>query len=156
LVQHYEKEEVAMKLPEYISKEEVKRICKGLGFRDWSTMKEATVTDEEASEILRAVNVKGIDIPTEDFRQGLEVELEHGIRYDDANVTNNHPILTGMIVLAHLKETMDYYKRLEVAEIEGDLLKAVLSKDLRKIESKYRKLIEAQGLLSKTVSDQLK
>jgi len=145
-----------MKLPEYISKEEVKRICKGLGFRDWSTMKEATVTDEEASEILRAVNVKGIDIPTEDFRQGLEVELEHGIRYDDANVTNNHPILTGMIVLAHLKETMDYYKRLEVAEIEGDLLKAVLSKDLRKIESKYRKLIEAQGLLSKTVSDQLK
>jgi len=144
-----------MKLPEYISKEEVKRICKGLGFRDWSTMKEATVTDEEASEILRAVNVKGIDIPTEDFRQGLEVELEHGIRYDDANVTNNHPILTGMIVLAHLKETMDYYKRLEVAEIEGDLLKAVLSKDLRKIESKYRKLIETQGLLITGVSDQL-
>jgi len=94
-------------------------------------------------------------IPIEDFRRGLEVELEHGIRYDDANVTNNHPILTGMIVLAHLKETVDYYRRLEVAEIEGDLLKAVLARDLRKIGSKYRKLIEAQGLLSKTVSDQL-
>ena len=144
-----------MKLPEYISKEEVKRVCKELGFRDWSTLKEATVTEKEASEILRTVNVKGMDIPMEDFRQGLEVELEHGIRYDDANVTNNHPILTGMIVLAHLKETMDYYKRLEVAEIEGDLLKAVLSKDLRKIESKYRKLIETQGLLITGVSDQL-
>jgi len=144
-----------MKLPEYISKEEVKRVCKELGFRDWSTLKEAAVTDKEASEILRTVNVKGMAIPIEDFRRGLEVELEHGIRYDDANVTNNHPILTGMIVLAHLKETVDYYRRLEVAEIEGDLLKAVLARDLRKIGSKYRKLIEAQGLLSKTVSDQL-
>ena len=76
--------------------------------------------------------------------------------YDDANVTNNHPILTGMIVLAHLKETMDYYKRLEVAEIEGDLLKAILSKDQKKIESKYRKLIQAQSLLDKAISDQLK
>jgi len=144
-----------VKLPEYISKEEVKRVCKELGFRDWSTLKEAAVTDKEASEILRTVNVKGMAIPIEDFRRGLEVELEHGIRYDDANVTNNHPILTGMIVLAHLKETVDYYRRLEVAEIEGDLLKAVLARDLRKIGSKYRKLIEAQGLLSKTVSDQL-
>ncbi len=102
------------------------------------------------------VNTKGMNIPVEDFRQGLEVELEHGTRYEDANVTNNHPILTGKIVLAHLKETMDYYKRIDVAEIEGDLLKAVLSQDLDKIKSKYRKLIEAQGLLSKTVSDQLK
>ena len=64
--------------------------------------------------------------------------------------------MTGKIVLAHLKETMDYYKRLEVAEIEGDLLKAIVSKDLTKIKSKYRKLIEAQSLLSKIVLDQLK
>ena len=145
-----------MKLPDYVSREEVQRVCKGLGFRDWSTLKEVSVTQNEALEILRIVNVKGMDIPIDDFKQGLEVELEHGIRYDDANVTNNHPILTGMIVLAHLKETMDYYKRLEVAEIEGDLLKAILSKDQRKIESKYRKLIEAQSLLNKAISDQLK
>ena len=145
-----------MKLPDYVSKKEVQRVCKELGFRDWSTLKEVSVTQNEASEILRIVNVKGMDIPIDDFKQGLEVELEHGIRYDDANVTNNHPILTGMIVLAHLKETMDYYKRLEVAEIEGDLLKAILSKDQKKIESKYRKLIEAQSLLDKAISDQLK
>ena len=145
-----------MKLPDYVSKKEVKRVCKELGFRDWSTLKEVSVTQNEASEILRIVNVKGMNIPIDDFKQGLEVELEHGVRYDDANVTNNHPILTGMIVLAHLKETMDYYKRLEVAEIEGDLLKAILSKDQKKIESKYRKLIEAQSSLDKTISDQLK
>lgn len=145
-----------MKLPEYISKNEVKRVCKELGFRDWSKLKEATVTKKEASEILRIVNTKKMDIPLEDFKQGLEVELEHGVRYDDANVTNNHPILTGKIVLAHLKETMDYYKRLDIAELEGDLLKAILSKNLVKIDSKYRKLIEAHGLLSKMVLTQLK
>ena len=145
-----------MNLPEYISKDEVKRVCKELGFRDWSKLKDASVTEKESAEILRIVNTKGMDIPVEDFKQGLEVELEHGIRYDDANVTNNHPILTGKIVLAHLKETMDYYTRLDIAELEGDLLKAILLKDLSKIESKYKKLIHAQGLLSKTVSAQLK
>jgi hypothetical protein len=148
-------EDFTMQLPEYISKDEVKRVCKELGFRDWSALTEPAVSEEEASVILRIVNTEGMNIPLEDFRQGLEVELEHGTMYEDANVTNNHPILSGKIVLAHLKETMDYYKRLEVAEIEGDLLKAVLSKDLAKIESKYKKLIQAQGLLSKAVSDQL-
>jgi len=145
-----------MNLPEYVSQDEVKRVCKELGFRDWSKLNEATVTQKEASEILRVVNTEGMDIPIDDFKQGLEVELEHGIRYDDANVTNNHPILTGKIVLAHLKETMDYYARLDIAELEGDLLKAIVSKDLSKIESKYKKLIQAQGLLSKMVSAQLK
>jgi len=145
-----------MNLPEYISKDEVKRVCKELGIRDWSKLKEASVTEKEAAEILRIVNTKGMDIPVKDFKQGLEVELEHGIRYDDANVTNNHPVLTGKIVLAHLKETMDYYARLDIAELEGDLLKAIISKDLSKIESKYKKLIQAQGLLSKTISAQLK
>jgi len=143
-----------MRLPEYVSVEEVKRVCKELGFRDWTALTDPTVSEEEASTILRIVNTKGMDIPLDDFQQGLEVELEHGTRYEDANVTNNHPILTGMIVLAHLKETMDYYKRIDVAEIEGDLLKAVLSKNVSKIESKYKKLIEAQKALNKAIADQ--
>jgi hypothetical protein len=145
-----------MKIPQYVSKDEVKRICKELGFRDWSAITEPKVSEKEASAILKIVNVKGMKIPLSDFRQGLEVELEHGTRYEDANVTNNHPILTGRIVLAHLKETLDYYKRIEVAEIEGDLLKAVISKNIKKIEEKYRKLVAAQGLLSKAIADQLK
>lgn len=145
-----------MKLPQYVSKDEVKRVCKELGFRDWSAMTKPQVTEREASTILEIVNKKGMKIPLRDFRQGLEVELEHGTRYEDANVTNNHPILSGMIVLAHLKETLDYYKRIEVAEIEGDLLKAVMSKNVKKIEEKYRRLIGAQGLLYKSISEQLK
>ena len=88
--------------------------------------------------------------------KGLEVELEHGTRFDDANITNNHPVLTGKIVVAHLKETMDYYQRIDVAEMEGDLLKAILSKNIEKIEAKYIKLIEAQSLLGQSVLDQLK
>jgi DNA-binding MurR/RpiR family transcriptional regulator len=145
-----------VKLPEYVSKAEVKRVCKELGFRDWSELKEFAVTKKEAATILQIVNVKKMAIPVEEFRQGLDVELEHGIRYTDANVTNNHPILTGKIVLAHLKEMMDYYERLEVAEIEGDLLKAVIAKNLNKIEEKYKKLIRAQSLLNKVVTEQMK
>lgn len=145
-----------MKLPQYVSKDEVKRICEELGFRDWSAITEPKVSEKEASAILKIVNIKRMKIPLQDFQQGLEVELEHGTRYEDANVTNNHPILTGKIVLAHLKETLDYYKRIEVVEIEGDLLKAVMSKNIKKIEEKYRKLVAAQGLLNKTITDQLK
>jgi hypothetical protein len=145
-----------MQLPEYITRDEVKRVCSEIGLRDWSKITEPIVSQEEAAMILKIVNTKLMDIPLEDFRKGLEVELEHGTRFDDANITNNHPLLTGKIVIAHLKETMDYYQRIDVAEMEGDLLKAILSKNIEKIESKYKKLIEAQNLLSQSVMSQLK
>ena len=145
-----------MPLTEYVTRDEVKRVCDKLGLRDWSLITDPIVSDEEASTVLKLVNTTNMDITLDTFRQGLEVELEHGTIFEDANVTNNHPVLTGKIVLAHLKETMDYYKRVEVAEIEGDLLDAVLSKNLERIESKYKKLIEAQNILIKSVSDQLK
>jgi hypothetical protein len=145
-----------MKLPEYITADEVKRVCNEIGLRDWTKITDPTVSEEEASTILNIVNTKGMNIPLEAFRKGLEVELEHGTRFEDANVTNNHPILTGKIVIAHLKETMDYYERIDVAEMEGDLLKAILSRNIEKIESKYKKLIEAQDLLNQSVADQLK
>ena len=87
-------------------------------------------------------------ISAEAFKQGLEVELEHGVGFPDANVTNNHPILTGRIVLAHLKETLDYYVRLDVAEIEGDMLKAYLRGDAEKLASKYGLLIAARAKLA--------
>jgi hypothetical protein len=144
-----------MNLPEYVTKEEVRRVCSEMGIRDWTRLEDDSVTDEEAAKILKIVNVKGMDIQVSDFRQGLEVELEHGTRFDDANVTNNHPVLTGKIVLAHLKETLDYYQRLDIAEFEGDIMKAIISKNMSKIESKYKKLIKAQGILSKKVSSQL-
>jgi len=145
-----------MKLPEYITADEVKRVCKEIGLRDWSKITDPSVSGEEASTILNIVNTKGMDIPPETFRKGIEVELEHGTRFEDANVTNNHPILTGKIVIAHLKETMDYYERIDVAEMEGDLLKAIQSRNIEKIESKYKKLIKAQNLLNQAVANQLK
>ena len=144
-----------MNLPEYITIDEVKRICRELNIRDWTTLSSPQVLHEEASLILKEVNVEGMNISLENFREGLEVELEHGIRYKDANVTNNHPILTGKIVLAHLKESLDYYKRLEVAELEGDLLKAVISKKSSEFERLYHKLAKAKIALNQEESNQL-
>jgi hypothetical protein len=148
--------EKIMKLPDYVPAEEVKRVCKAIGVSDWTEKKDPTVSKEEASTILKIVNTKSMEIPLDDFQKGLEVELEHGTRFDDANVTNNHPVLTGKIVIAHLKETMDYYRRIDVAEMEGDLLKAILSRNIEKIESKYKDLIEAQESLNQAVTRQLK
>ena len=145
-----------MNLTEYVTIEEVKKVCKAIGLSDWSEKTNPVVSEEEAFKILKIVNTKSMEIPLEDFRKGLEVELEHGTRFDDANVTNNHPILTGKIIIAHLKETMDYYRRIDVAEMEGDLLKAILSQNIEKIESKYKKLIEAQNLLNQAIANQLK
>ena len=144
-----------MKLPDYITAEEVSRVCKELSLSDWSKSTKATISEEDAAKILKVVNTKAMAIPLEVFQKGLEVELEHGTRFEDANVTNNHPILTGKIVLAHLKETMDYYERIDVAELEGDLLKAILSKNIGKIEAKYTKLIKAQSALNQAIADQL-
>lgn len=144
-----------MELPEYITIEEVQRVCKELGLSDWSKMTKPKVPPEEARVILSEVNTEGMDIPLEDFCTGLEVELEHGTQFKDANVTNNHPILTGKIVLAHLKESMDYYKRLEVAEIEGDILKALVAKNLAKVEALHKKLAQAKLALHQAEARQL-
>lgn len=145
-----------MKLPEYITAAEVKRVCKELKIRDWSVLKTNKVLPKEAAVILSEVNTEKMKIPLEEFRRGLEIELEHGTVFKDANVTNNHPVLTGKIVLAHLKEMMDYYERLEVAELEGDLLKAIKAKDQIKITKYFKRLSEAKRELSKTESEQLK
>jgi hypothetical protein len=144
-----------MELPEYVTLDEVKRVCRELKIGDWTTLKEAKVSSKEAKVIHDEVNVEGMDIALGDFCRGLEVELEHGLRFKDANVTNNHPILTGKIVLAHLKESLDYYKRLEVAELEGDLLKALVARDLGKVKNLYKELAEAKRILSEAESEVL-
>ncbi len=51
---------------------------------------------------------------------GLEVELEHGARDLETNVTNDNPLLTGKIAYAHLKEFPDYYTRLLKMETEAE------------------------------------
>jgi hypothetical protein len=145
-----------MELPVYVSVDEVTRVCRELKIRDWTALKEIRVLPREAKIILSEVNTQKMNIDLEDFRQGIEVELEHGIRFKDANVTNKHPLLTGKIVIAHMKESLDYYKYLEVAEIEGDLLKAVVAKNPAKVEALYRKLIKARRVLSEAETKQIK
>jgi hypothetical protein len=144
-----------MKLPEYVSLEEVRRVCKELKIRDWTKLKTPQVTLKEARIILKFVNPDKMKISPEDFKNGLEVELEHGLMFKHFNVTNNHPVLTGKIVMAHFMEMLDYYRRLEVAEIEGDLLKAVLAKNMTKIQKKAMKLAQARMDLAKTEKAQL-
>ena len=75
---------------------------------------------EEAKKIGEAI---GIDwsksqFDVEQFRIGLEVELEHGSRDPATDVTHDDPLLTGKIALAHLNELPDYYTRLAVMEQE--------------------------------------
>ena len=133
-----------MNIDDFIPKEEVQRVCQELGIRDWTKLIETNVQVEEARIIQSIVGYEALQIPVEWFQQGLEVELEHGLQFPDANVTNNHPILTGKIVLAHLKEMLDYYIRLNVAELEGDLLKASKKGDAEKLARIYKKLIIAR------------
>ena len=144
-----------MELPEYVTVDEVTRVCKELNIRDWTTLTEPNVLIEEARAILSELDPKGMEIDLEDFRAGLEVELEHGMRFKDANVTNNHPLLTGKIVIAHFKESLDYYQRLEVAELEGDLLKAIASKESEKVHELYKRLSHARLILNRVESDKL-
>jgi len=63
----------------------------------------------------------GIDWATalfdvEQFRRGMDVELEHGLHDLLTNVTDDDPLVTGKIALAHLREFSDYYTRLEQME----------------------------------------
>jgi hypothetical protein len=137
-----------MNVPEYITKSEVQRVCRELGIRDWTALTQPQVTLDEAARIQAEVGGETGELTPEQFRQGLEVELEHGITFPDANVTNNHPLLTGKIVLAHLKEMLDYYDRLNVAELEGDLLKATRAGNADKVLRLYGRLVAARADLS--------
>jgi hypothetical protein len=147
--------EVFMKLPEYVTREEVRRVCKELKIRDWTKLKKPQVSLKEAKIILSHINTEKMKIFPEDFKAGLEVELEHGTMFKPFNVTNNHPFLTGKIVMAHFMETRDYYKRLEIAEVEGDLLKAVVAKNMDKVQKYYKKLVKAKIELGKTETGKL-
>ena len=142
-----------MNIPEYVTKDEVRRVCAAISIRDWTALTEAKVKLEEAAVIRKLLGAEALAVSAEDFQNGLEVELEHGLAFADANVTNNHPILTGRIVLAHLKETLDYYVRLRVAEIEGDMLKALMAKNSEKLMQKYGLWVAARADLANRERD---
>jgi len=77
-------------------------------------------TAEEAKEIGEKLGIKWDKFDVEQFRAGMDVELEHGTRDPKTNVTNDNALMTGKIALAHLNEFPDYYTRLEKMEKEAE------------------------------------
>jgi len=75
---------------------------------------------EEARKIGGSIGVDWHAVDLEQFRRGLEVELEHGSRDPETNVTSDDLGMTGKIAWAHLKEFADYYTRLDKMEAEAD------------------------------------
>jgi len=77
-------------------------------------------TEEEAKEIGEQLGIKWGKFDVDQFRRGMDVELEHGTVDENTNVSNDDPLITGKIALAHLNELPDYYDRLEKMEKEGE------------------------------------
>jgi len=77
-------------------------------------------TAEEAKAIGEKIGIDWSKFDVEQFRMGMDVELEHGKVAAETNVTNDDPILTGKIALAHLNEFPDYYDRLYEMEEEAE------------------------------------
>ena len=79
-------------------------------------------TAEEARDVGAQIGIDWGSAPfdVDQFRSGMDVELEHGVHDLTTNVTDDDPIVTGKIALAHLNEFPDYYTRLEKMEAEAE------------------------------------
>lgn len=77
-------------------------------------------TADEAKEIGESLGIKWDKFDVDQFRRGMDVELEHGLCDSATNVTNDDPLMTGKIALAHLNEFPDYYDRLQKMEKEAE------------------------------------
>jgi Protein of unknown function (DUF5661) len=80
-------------------------------------------TEEDAKRIGNILGIGWNKFDIEQFRMGLDVELEHGNHDLSTNVTDNDEIITGKIALAHLNEIPDYYTRLKKMESEAEIKK---------------------------------
>lgn len=82
---------------------------------------ERVFSEEQAKSVGAQIGIDWEHAPfdVEQFRSGMDVELEHGSRDPETDVTGNDAIVTGRIALAHLNEFPDYYTRLEAMEKEA-------------------------------------
>ncbi|NMA09780.1 MAG: hypothetical protein GX932_01980 [Methanomicrobiales archaeon] len=78
------------------------------------------VTADEARAMGAHLGITWEEFDVEQFRRGMVVELEHGLRDPATNVTDDDLFLTAKIALAHLNEFPDYYDRLEEMEEEAE------------------------------------
>lgn len=83
---------------------------------------EKVFTSQQAQEVAQKIGLSfsTVEFDLEQFRMGMDVELEHGTVDPQTNVTDDDPVPTGKIALAHLKEFPDYYTRLYEMEEEAD------------------------------------
>ncbi|MDD1767449.1 MAG: hypothetical protein LUQ27_02625 [Methanomassiliicoccales archaeon] len=77
-------------------------------------------TAAEAKKIGEKLGIDWSEYDVEQFRMGMDVELEHGKISPATNVTDDDPVMTGKIALAHLNEFPDYYTRLDKLEKEAE------------------------------------
>ncbi len=77
-------------------------------------------TAKQAREIGEKLGLDWSQFDVKQFRMGLDVELEHGLVDPHTNLTDDDPLMTGKIALAHLNEFPDYYTRLEKMEKEAE------------------------------------
>ena len=83
-------------------------------------MSRPRTSTEEARRVGDAIGVDWSRFDLEQFRAGMDVELEHGSHDPQTDVTGDDPIVTGKIALAHMKEYPDYYERLARMEREAE------------------------------------
>jgi Protein of unknown function (DUF5661) len=85
-------------------------------------MEQRKFSAEQARSIGERIGIdwKSSRFDVEQFRRGLEVELEHGRRDPSTNVSDDDELTTGKIAWAHLNEFPDYYTRLERMEAEAE------------------------------------
>ncbi len=90
-----------------------------MGTGDLATKRTFTSDEARAVATTLGIDFAALGCDLEQFRMGLDVELEHGPRDPETDVSGNNPIVTGKIALAHLTEFPDYYTRLAVLEREA-------------------------------------
>jgi len=78
------------------------------------------ISQQDAKNIGNTLGISWEEVSLDEFTIGINIELEHGTRYPETDVTGNDPLLTGKIAWAHLKEFPDYYTRLTKMEEEAD------------------------------------
>lgn len=130
------------------------RVIANVVYKDLS---ENTPTDVDLSTMNNVHAIKAYLDPNskheafnmEEFAFALKVELEHG-KIKDVNVTNNHPFLTAMIALAHMTESLTYYKRLKVMEAEGEIYEILRKLEHSTVEKEkwYKELGKAEEELN--------
>ena len=83
-------------------------------------MSRKNFTEKQAEKIGDKLGISWKEFDVDQFRRGMNVELEHGKISKKTNVTDDNPVMTGKIALAHLNEFPDYYDRLERLEKQAD------------------------------------